>query len=212
MKFNIISKLCLLVLAVLPLSMAAQTNTKLSIEDFTIRAGQTKTMSIDVNNPDMEVTLVQFDMQLPAGLSIAIEDDEFVTDIARTTYKKHSLNTNVLDDGSIRFLLSSTSNKTLSGTSGAVITVDLTAASTFSSGTITLKNIVIVAPDETASRPAAVELTIKEETAINGVMVDENASSDVYDLSGRRVRSKVSSLEGLAKGIYMINGKKVVKK
>ena len=35
---------------------------------------------------------------------------------------------------------------------------------------------------------------------------------DVYDLSGRKVANQVTSLDGLPKGIYIVNGKKVMKK
>ena len=35
---------------------------------------------------------------------------------------------------------------------------------------------------------------------------------DVYDLNGRRVLDKATSLEGLSNGVYVVNGKKVVKK
>ena len=35
---------------------------------------------------------------------------------------------------------------------------------------------------------------------------------DVYDLSGRKVRHQVTSLDGLPNGIYIVNGKKVLKK
>jgi uncharacterized protein YjdB len=35
---------------------------------------------------------------------------------------------------------------------------------------------------------------------------------DVYDLSGRKVLHQVTSLDGLANGIYIVNGKKVLKK
>jgi uncharacterized protein YjdB len=35
---------------------------------------------------------------------------------------------------------------------------------------------------------------------------------DVYDLSGRKVLNQVTSLDGLANGIYIVNGKKVLKK
>ena len=35
---------------------------------------------------------------------------------------------------------------------------------------------------------------------------------DVYDLNGRMVKSQVTSLDGLPRGIYIINGKKVMKK
>jgi uncharacterized protein YjdB len=35
---------------------------------------------------------------------------------------------------------------------------------------------------------------------------------DVYDLSGRKVLHQVTSLDGLPDGIYIVNGKKVLKK
>jgi uncharacterized protein YjdB len=35
---------------------------------------------------------------------------------------------------------------------------------------------------------------------------------DVYDLSGRKVRHQVNSLDGLPNGVYIVNGKKVLKK
>ena len=35
---------------------------------------------------------------------------------------------------------------------------------------------------------------------------------DVYDLSGRKVRHQVNSLDGLPDGIYIVNGKKMLKK
>ena len=35
---------------------------------------------------------------------------------------------------------------------------------------------------------------------------------DVYDLSGRKVRHQVTSLDGLPNGIYIVNGKKILKK
>ena len=34
---------------------------------------------------------------------------------------------------------------------------------------------------------------------------------DVYNFSGQKVKSKVTSLDGLPRGIYIINGKKVMK-
>ena len=34
---------------------------------------------------------------------------------------------------------------------------------------------------------------------------------DVYDLRGRKVRSQATSLSGLPKGVYIVNGRKLVK-
>ena len=35
---------------------------------------------------------------------------------------------------------------------------------------------------------------------------------DVYDLSGRKVLHQMTSLDGLPRGIYIVNGKKILKK
>ena len=35
---------------------------------------------------------------------------------------------------------------------------------------------------------------------------------DVYDLNGRKVLDKATSLDGLSNGIYIVNGKKIVVK
>lgn len=125
----------------------------LSIEDFSISAGETKEMLIDLNNPDTEATLVQFDLRLPTGLSIAMENGEPIVDIAgRTTWRKHSLQTNDLG-GVTRFLLASNSNAVITGTSDAIISIMLMAGSNFNGGAITLEEQLIVAPDASETYP-----------------------------------------------------------
>lgn len=57
-----------------------------------------------------------------------------------------------------------------------------------------------------ASAPARVAFNGSTLTAINGVTADKVANTAVYDLSGRRVYGK------LQKGLYIMNGKKVVVK
>ena len=47
-------------------------------------------------------------------------------------------------------------------------------------------------------------------TGISSVSVTDNIF-DVYDMSGRKVRTATTSLDGLLKGIYIVNGKKVMK-
>ena len=49
--------------------------------------------------------------------------------------------------------------------------------------------------------------------AIEGVLVEgAQWPADIYDLSGRMVKKAATSLEGLQKGLYIINGKKVLVK
>ena len=48
-------------------------------------------------------------------------------------------------------------------------------------------------------------------TAIDGVSVD-NGTFDVYTVDGKRIAKGVTSLDGIARGFYIVNGKKVVRK
>lgn len=207
-------KACLIALAVLPLTAAAQSQTKLTVDDFTINANETQTLTVNLENPDMTVTLVQFDLELPEGLSIPKdEDEEYLIDMTSRASKKHTLDYN---DKNGRVLLSSSSNKTLSGTSGAIITIDITAAATFETGTITLKNIEIVSPDNTAanpvfSKPDNVVINI-DTSGISGVTMSNEYQGSIYTLQGVKVGENASSFDSLEKGIYILNGKKIVKK
>jgi hypothetical protein len=48
-------------------------------------------------------------------------------------------------------------------------------------------------------------------TGIYGVELTDGETFDVYNLSGLKVKSQTTSLDGLPKGIYIVKGKKVVK-
>ena len=54
------------------------------------------------------------------------------------------------------------------------------------------------------------KLTITEASGIIGISVDN--PMDIYDLQGNKVRYRATSLEGLPKGVYIINGRKVIVK
>jgi len=148
----------------------------LAIEEFSIKAGETKTMLIDVNNADMEVTMVEFYMRLPLGLAVATEDGDLAVDIAgRTTRKKHSLDA-TLSNGTVHVMLYSGSNAIITGTSGAVINVKLTAAQTFTGGDIIFENQLLTAPDETESKPADYTYTVTAESTTTEKIVFSDAT------------------------------------
>lgn len=182
----------------------------LSIEDFDIKAGETKEMYINLSNPDTELTLLQFDMSLPEGLSIATEDGDYAIDIAgRTTWKKHSLMAKGID-GATRFLLASNSNALIDGDNGNVISIKLTASSGFNGGDIKLENQLLVSPDAKDMMPADYIYAVGDATSIDAVTAGEPV--DVYTLTGSKVRHQATSLDGLPKGAYIIKGKKVIVK
>ena len=49
-------------------------------------------------------------------------------------------------------------------------------------------------------------------SGINDIRLDENKASDVYNLQGQIVLRQTSNIEQLPKGVYIINGKKIIKK
>lgn len=182
---NILTQLWpLLLMAILPLHGLAQT-ASLSIESGIkdIKAGEEKEMVIDLTN-SAEITLVQFDLRLPQGLTLKTDGDDYVYDIAgRTTWKNHSLNASAQTDGSIRFLLSSSSNKTLTGTSGAIITMTLVAGTGFKGGDITLDNILMVTPAEKEIKQSAYTVKTGTDTPDPGPTPGtdpENGLGDTY--------------------------------
>lgn len=54
-------------------------------------------------------------------------------------------------------------------------------------------------------------LTVLPKPSSVGSLTTNNQSFGVYDLKGRKVRSAVTTLEGLPEGVYVIGGRKVVK-
>lgn len=53
-------------------------------------------------------------------------------------------------------------------------------------------------------------VAIGTSSAIEDIMQESSFKADVYSVDGRRVKHNAKSLEGLAPGIYIINGKKVL--
>jgi hypothetical protein len=138
----------------------------LVIEPFDIKGGETKNLIIDLEN-DQPITLVQFELQLPEGLSVEKKNAtkyKIGLEGNRTDLENHSIGVNFLTDPEkgdfYRILLSSTDNIELEGTSGPVLYITIAAASTFKSGTIKLTGIELVSPDETPYHPAEVTLSI----------------------------------------------------
>ena len=177
----------------------------LAIEPFNIAAGGEAEMVIDLTNPSDEITLVQFDLRLPDGLSVKQTGGDYVYDITdRTTWRKHSLEANATG-GIIRFLLASSSNATLSGTEGAIITMTLKADNTYKGGTVKLENILLVTPDEKEIKPADLSYNIGS-TGISSITMDAiDSNTPIYNLRGQRLAAP-------QKGINIIGGKKVIVK
>ena len=97
----------------------AANNDAMSGEDITIAAGETRKVTIALDNA-MTYTAFQLDMQLPDGLTAS---NFCLTSRAGS----HALDANVLEDGTQRVMCYSPMLATIDGNEGALLTFDVTA-------------------------------------------------------------------------------------
>lgn len=148
-----------LALALTVMSMSARD--RLFINDFSISPGESKTISVMLAN-DTTYCALQTDIILPAGLTIDLDDGDYIIDLTSRKAPDHVVSTNMLADGSIRVFVSSQNSRPFNGNSGAILTIDVTAASSFEKGNIILTNSVLV--EESGAR----HLFADEITKVNG--------------------------------------------
>ncbi len=129
-------------------TVTTNANDRLYINNFNINAGENKTIEVLLSN-DTAYCALQTDIVLPQGLSIALDDDEYIVDLTNRKGRDHVVSTNMLGDGSIRVFVSSQGSNFFSGNSGAILTIEITASSSFTKGNVIIKNSVLVEEDGT---------------------------------------------------------------
>lgn len=115
---------------------------RLYIENFRILPGETVRVPVLLLN-DTAYSGLQTDLYLPAGLSLDMEDDEYIVDLTSRKDKSHTVVSHQLDNGAIRIYISSVSAREFSGKRGAIMTLSITATDDLAERTvIELKNSV----------------------------------------------------------------------
>ena len=180
---------------------------QLYFSDCQAERGETFTLPILLDAGGDSFTGCQFDLCLPAGLSVAEEDGfPLVETGSGTTSRKHTVSTSVQPDGSLRVVCYSNTNSTFSGQE--ILKVDIRIADDAPTGdaVIALRNIVLSRPDVTGATPDNYEnvLVVGEDpSGINALHYDGSNGAPVYNLRGQR-------LSAPQKGVNIIGGKKVV--
>ena len=127
-------------------------------------------LPIELSNKE-EVKLCQFDLQLPAGVTVATKSngklDAKLTERAET----HSISSQQLSNGNYRFIISSMDNDSFTGNSGTLVEITLDIPATMEAGEYTIKllNAELSVPNGTdldVVKPADTEskLTVKAYT------------------------------------------------
>ena len=157
--------------------LSAGARDRLFINDFSIAPGESKTISVLLSN-DTTYCALQTDIIMPEGLSIDMDDDEYIIDPTSRKANDHVVSTNRLADGSIRVFVSSQNSRPFNGNSGAILTIDITASQSFEKGNITLHNSVLV--EENGTRHLLADEIAKVNGGIPvGIVGDVNCDGSV---------------------------------
>lgn len=118
----------------------------LYFNDCIATAGKQVTLSLCMNNAT-NATLWQTDLLLPEGITIA-KASNGTLDIKKSprATTSHTITANILNNGAIRIMCSSSQNKNFTGNDGEVATITLNIAEDIAPGNhiITLRNSLIV--------------------------------------------------------------------
>ena len=127
-------------------------------------------------------TAAQFDIHLTDGSTVNY--------LSLNSASDHQMTWKMVDVNTCRVIVYSLSNAPFRTTKDELFSVTL-------SGNATISNELLVNVDGMV-------------TGINEMQFDKPV--DVYDLRGNKVRSNTTDLNGLQKGVYIVNGKKVIVK
>ncbi len=121
-------------------------NNNMYVNDFDLGSNVTKTLNIVLDNATA-FAAVQCDIELPEGLTIVQQTDEwgdlvYALPVA-ARFNGHESWTDLTGSGNVRLIIANSSNKSLRGTSGAVASFKVHSAAGFSGEhELLLKNIV----------------------------------------------------------------------
>ena len=135
MNKNMISRWFSMYVLMMMFGIMGATAQSLSIADFSIRAGESKTITMNLAQGGQTVYGVQTDLTLPEGLTIDGEPAIVEGAIANGTLSK-----NQLASGALRLILMSYKGDTFAAEATGIITMTVKAADTFAGGNITLTN------------------------------------------------------------------------
>ena len=125
-------------------------------------------IALNLNN-SLEYTGAQFDLVLPEGM-------KFVGANSATRTSRHTVDTNVLADGTVRVMVASQSNRAFEGNEGAVVYIDVEGA-----GDVQFENIVFAT---TSAYATEFQLGAGQTTGIASVKAAAEGEQ-VYSIGGR---------------------------
>ena len=188
----------------------------LSVEPIASETGETKTISINMTNPSVDVASFILGVELPAGLTFVQDklwndDDEewnyFYASLTDRKLSKFVLSENYDADKNTLKMVINGMGQVFKGTEGAIVSFTIAATETATSGQMKIYDQSWSNADASlgGERPDInVDITVTLSTKMVPTIVN-NDDANVYTLDGRKI-SDVSK----SRGIYIVNGKKMI--
>lgn len=212
---NVSSMVLMLICSTMAFAQQAEL-VNLSVEPITIETGETKTISINMTNPSVDVASFILGVELPAGLTFVLDklwndDDEewnyFYASLTDRKLSKFVLSENYDTDKNTLKMVINGMGQVFKGTEGAIVSFTIAATETATSGQMKIYDQSWSNADASlgGERPDInVDITVTLSTKMVPTIVN-NDDANVYTLDGRKI-SDVSK----SRGIYIVNGKKMI--
>ncbi len=153
---------------------------KIVVTDVTATKGQQAAFSIDLENKTTDLTAYQFDLTLPDGVSLSVNDKGkfIVSKTSRYEDDSQTLNISKTEGNTYRFVCFSMSNEKITGTSGAILNAALTIGESVNDGSYeaTIANIVVTKTDGTQLKLKDAKFNVVVTNVIKG---DANGDGEV---------------------------------
>lgn len=188
------------------MAMATASNAQqLSVSEVKAEAGAQSEITVNLTGTT-DKTALQYNLSLPAGLALAESTGDYGIKLGNAT-KGHTLSVSPLASGDLLIVLYSMYQDTFAD--GTLMTIPVVATSEAGTTSGSLNTIRTATADAVSSKCTDVAFGATV-TGINGVETETSIKNKgVYSISGVKVGD---SVEGLTKGIYIVNGKKIVVK
>lgn len=189
--------------------MANNEHNYLCIDDVKMKPGEVKTIEVMMVNERDDIRGMQCDITLPEGISFLYDEDneDYVTASSRIP-KKLALSSAMQNENTLRVAGACTGSSGIYGNTGSVFTFKVKANENIMAGIYEIKmsNMELSYGEsiDVADSSSVLEILNKA----NGIAtLYSNGISNiaVYDLNGRRVNETKTK-----KGIFIINGKKIL--
>ena len=165
-------------------------------DNLTLITNNDNTLSLNLDNQGRYVA-AQFDVNLSDGQKL-----NGIT-LNGKRCGEHLLTYSEIGNNLYRVMVYSMANNSFDGNDGELLNISIDGG-----GDITIDNILFVTESQKEKR---FSLLSRGTTGIE-LIKTADTKADIYTIDGRLVRSNAGSANGLAKGVYIINGKKHVVK